>query len=273
MKTLENHIILYDANCPMCKLYTKTFVNAGMLGSNGRASYQNMPTEVCPVVDLHRAVNEIALVNTKTGQVSYGIQSLLKVFGNAWPVFKPLFGFAPFIWLLRKVYAFISYNRRVIVPAVNKEDDQLQPSFRLGYRVAYLIFSWLVVAMVLTSYAVHLAPVVPVGHMLREYFICGGQIIFQGIIISMFMPAKRWDYLGNMMTISFGGALLLLPLLGVGVFIALDAWIYIACFMGVAGLMLLEHIRRTRILKLGWLLTISWVAYRLLVLALIYLNN
>ncbi len=35
MKTLHNHVIFYDADCPMCNLYTNAFVKTGMLDSNG----------------------------------------------------------------------------------------------------------------------------------------------------------------------------------------------------------------------------------------------
>lgn len=273
MKTLQNHIILYDAECPICKLYTQAFTQTGMLNADGRASYQHMPEVACPVVDRRRAVNEIALVNTQTGEVSYGIDSLFKVLGNAWPVFKPLFGFSAFAWLMRKVYAFISYNRRVIIPATHIEGGSIQPTFRLSYRLLYLAFTWLVVAFILTHYAVKLAPLVPVGSAYREYLICGGQVFFQGIIISLYKPGKRWEYLGNMMTVSLGGALLLLPVLAMGMLVAMPALVYTICFMGVAGLMFLEHIRRTKLLGLGWLLTITWMAYRLLVLLLIFLMN
>jgi predicted DCC family thiol-disulfide oxidoreductase YuxK len=273
MKTLQNHTILYDAECPMCQLYTKAFTQTGMLDANGRASYQQMPQETCALVDRQRAVNEIALVNTQTGEVSYGVDSLFKVFGHAWPIFKPLFGFGPFIWLMRKVYSFISYNRRVIIPATHEQEGSIQPTFRLSYRLVYLLFTWLVVAYILTKYAGHLTPLVPLGSAYREYLICGGQILFQGIIISWYAPAKRWNYLGNMMTISLAGSLLLLPVLLLAQFVALNAIICTICFMGVAGLMFLEHIRRTKLLQLGWLLTITWMVYRLLVLILIFQFN
>ncbi|RFZ84585.1 DUF393 domain-containing protein [Mucilaginibacter terrenus] len=268
MKTLNNHIILYDAECPMCQAYTKAFTRSGMLDANGRASYQQMPAEVCPVVDRQRAVNEIALVDTRTGEVSYGVESLFKVIGNSVPFLNPLFSFAPFIWIMKKVYAFISYNRRVIIPATHAQDG-IQPSFKLGYRLFYLLFTWLLVGSILTVYAHYLTPLVPIGDPLREYYICGGQIVFQGIVISLYAPAKRWDYLGNMMTISFAGALLLLPVILVAKLLGLPALICTLCFLAVAGLMFLEHIRRTKLMQLGWLLTISWVVYRLALLAII----
>lgn len=266
MKTLKNHIILYDADCPMCTLYTNAFTKTGMLDANGRAPYQEMAT--CPYVDMRRAVNEIALVNTETGEVDYGVRSLFKVIGNSAPVFKPLFAFKPFVWLMSKVYAFVSYNRRVIVPA-DIIGCELPPAFRLRYRIAYLLFSWLIVGFILTRYANLLTPFVPFGNHYREYAICGGQILFQGIIVSFYAPAKRWDYLGNMMTISLAGALALLPIEIMNHFVHFWPIVYPAYFMLIAGLMLLEHIRRAKLLHLGWLLTISWVVYRIIVLVII----
>lgn len=273
MRPLAQHLVLYDAECPLCRVSTQAFVNAGMLEGNGRADYQHMPEVACPVVDRQRAVNEIALVNTETGEVTYGIKSLFKIFGNSFPLLRPLFNNRAFLWFMTKVYAFISYNRRVIMPAANQEAHTLQPSFRLIYRLAYLGFTWLVVGSILTAYAHLLTPIVPQGNPYREYLICGGQILFQAIIINWVAAPKRWDYLGNMMTISFGGALLLLPALLIAALVRLPVLVYIGYFMAVAGLMFLEHIRRSRILGLGWALTLSWVVYRLGILGLIYLLN
>ncbi|GAA4930935.1 hypothetical protein GCM10023313_39780 [Mucilaginibacter defluvii] len=85
----------------------------------------------------------------------------------------------------------------------------------------------------------------------------------------MYAADKRWDYLGNMMTISFAGALVLLPVVIAAQFIAIPAIICTLYFLAVAGLMFLEHIRRTKLLKLGWLLTATWALYRLVVLFVI----
>lgn len=268
MKTLANYTILYDAECPMCGLYSRAMISTGMLDANGRIPYQQMPEAACPLVDRQRAMNEIALINTKTGEVHYGIRSLFKVIGNAFPIFKPLFGFAPFVWLMSKVYAFISYNRRVIIPA-KKDDAALQPTFNLTYRLLYLLFTSATVGFVLTRYAALLHGFVPIGSPYREYLICSGQVLFQGMIISLYRPNKRWEYLGNMMTISFAGALMLLPMIWLAKLIAVPAIICMLYFFAVAGLMFLEHIRRTKLLELGWLLTITWALYRLGILILI----
>ncbi len=268
MKTLNNHVILFDNECPMCYVYTKAFVKTGMLPNNGREAYQNMPAEICPLVNQQRAANEIALINTETGEVTYGIYSLFKIIGNAMPVFRTLFNFVPFIWLMTKVYAFVSYNRKVIIPAAIKENI-LQPTFRLNYRIAYLIFSWLVTAYILTAYAHLLVRFVPVGGASREYLICAGQIFFQAAIVSFYKKEKLWDYLGNMMTVSLAGGLLLLPGLIIHETLNINPAFYLLYFLFFAAVMLSEHIRRSRILKLGWLMSITWVIYRLIVLGLI----
>jgi hypothetical protein len=71
-----------------------------------------------------------------------------------------------------------------------------------------------------------------------------------------------------MMTISFGGALLLLPVIILAKFITIAPIVCLGWFLMVAGLMFLEHIRRTKLLGLGWLLTIAgrftvWLGYTL----------
>ncbi|RDC57065.1 DUF393 domain-containing protein [Pedobacter chinensis] len=270
MRTLKNHVILFDDECPMCYVYTKAFVKTGMLPANGRESYQNMPQNICLLVDHQRAANEIALVNTENGEVTYGIQSLFKIIGNSIPLFKPLFEFKPLVYLMGHVYAFISYNRKVIIPATAKSGT-FQPDFKIQYRIAYLLFSWLVTAYILTTYAHLLIDFVPPGGKYREYFICGGQMFFQGIIIFFYKREKLWEYLGNMMTISLAGALLLLPVMAISGYFEINSIFFILYFLLVAGLMFLEHIRRSRILKLSWTMSITWLLYRLIILGLIFI--
>jgi predicted DCC family thiol-disulfide oxidoreductase YuxK len=274
MNTLSNYLILYDAECPMCSAYTKALVNTGLLDNYGRKAYQQVPAQVCPMVDRQRAVNEIALLNQTTGEVVYGINSLFKIFGTVMPILKPLFSFTPFVWLMSKVYAFISYNRRVIVPANTTTNTyQLQPTFKLNYRVAYLLFTWAITAYIFTAYVHLMHGLLPQGNAYREYLICGGQLFFQGAIISFVAKDKLWAYLGNMMTISFAGALLLLAGLALAQWLSIAPLFYVLYFLAVAGLMFLEHIRRSKLLGIGWALTISWATYRTLVLLLIFLAN
>jgi hypothetical protein len=272
MKTLQNHMILFDGECPMCRVYTKAFVKTGMLAPNGRTAYQDGMDNVCPLIDKQRAVNEIALVNLNNGEVTYGVASIFKIVGNACPYFGPLFAFKPFVWVMSELYAFISYNRRVIIPA-NEQGDGFayQPSFKKHYRIAYLLLTWFCTGYILTAYARLLSPMVPLGSPYREYLICGGQIIFQGAIISAYARGKFWNYLGNMMTISFAGSLLLLAPLALNHWFFIQPLFFTLYFVAVAGLMFLEHIRRTKLLELGWTMTITWAFYRVMLLGVIFL--
>ena len=273
MKTLNNHLILFDAECPMCRLYTGAFVNTGILPTNGRTAYQQLPAAACPMVDRQRDVNEIALVDQTTGEVTYGIKSLFKIFGHAVPLLRPLFTFGPFVWVMSKLYSFISYNRRVIIPANHEDVNSLQPTFKLNYRLLYLLFTWAVTSFILTAYVRLMPNMLPMGSAFREYLVCAGQILFQGCVVAAIARDKAWAYLGNMMTISFGGALLLAPVLFLAPHLHLPRLFYLLYFFLVVGLMFLEHIRRTRILTLIPALSASWVGYRLLVLLFIFLAD
>lgn len=326
MKTLKNHILLYDSECPMCGVYSRAFITSGMLDTDGRAPYQEMPAVVCPVVDRQRAVNEIALVDTTTGEVCYGIHSLFKVISHSFPILRPLFGWRPFVWLMSKLYAFISYNRKVIIPAPVSANASIQPSFSLRYRIVYLVFTLFVSGFILTRYAPLFTGLVPAGGASREYLICAGQIVFQGLVLVLLTHSRqrpdrttqapdqtpqtpdrtpqathrtpqspdhtpqaprgahlpvgvhesrdtsssvRWDYLGNMMTISLAGSLLLLPALAAHTI--LTPTLAALYFLFVVGCMLLEHIRRTQLLGLGWTLSVSWTVYRMVLLLLLLL--
>lgn len=272
MEILKDHQILFDAECPMCKLYTKVIVNAGILENEGRIAYQEVTEESCPMVDRQRAVNEIALINHRTGEVTYGIHSVFKVMAVALPGLHGLFSFRPFVWLMTKLYAFISYNRRVIIPApVSSNRFQLQPTFRLNYRILYIVISFLVVSAILSTYVLLLASFVPEGEKYREYIICGGQILFQGTMIILVSKDKIWSYLGNMMTVSLAGALLLLPIILISKFMMVNTVISAAWFLVVVGLMLLEHIRRCKLLEVGWMMTLTWIVYRVFILLFINL--
>jgi len=271
MRTLKNHTILFDAECPMCNVYTKAFVRSGMLDSKeGRKAYQQAG-ENCKNVDMQRAVNEIALINGNTGEVTYGVKSLFKVLANSFPLLEPVFRFRPFSWLMEKLYAFISYNRRVIIPGNTQiAASEWQPSFRLHYRLIFLLFTGLMSAAILSHYTPLLYPLLPRGSSYREYLVCFGQIAVQGIIATIFFPKKVWNYLGNMMTISFVGALLLLPVIIASEWIFLMPQFALIYFMFIVSLMLLEHVRRTRILGINWALTISWIIYRIVILLIIF---
>lgn len=276
MKTLKDHVILYDAVCPMCNLYTKGFVQSKMLDRDGRMPYQRMPDNIACLVDENRMVNEIALVHKPSGKVYYGVESLFQIIGNSFPKLKFLFSCGTFTKFVDRLYKFVSFNRRVIAPSKKDEvtREKMDPSFHCGYRFVYLVFTWLVTAFVLYKYSLRLTAVLPQSNVYRELFVCGGQIIWQGIAVSFVRKEATWDYLGNMMTISFAGAIFLLLGMFVGKLAGLhSSHVYAGWFAVVVALMFLEHIRRTRLLALGWAVSLTWVLYRIVVLLIILLPS
>jgi hypothetical protein len=156
------------------------------------------------------------------------------------------------------------------MPSKDERHGHRQPSFSLKYRSAFIIVSWLVTALVLHQYGKHLNGWLPAGSFYREWLICGGQLVWQGVLVLAIRKDKAWDYLGTMMTISLAGSLVLAMVLLTGHFISLSALVYLAGFGLVVTLMLLEHVRRMAILELDWKFSISWVVYRMFVLILIF---
>lgn len=271
MKTLKNHFLVFDDGCPLCRTYTHAFIHTGMLDANGREAYQQMNEATCALIDKERARNEIALVNRTTGEVEYGVSGILKVIGENYPVFKPLFRHRAFLFIMTKIYAFISYNRKVIMPG--NPHDTCNPDLNRAYRWAYLFITWLVTSVILSRYSATLNGMISPGPWFREYVVCGGQIVFQAMVIRLMAKEKTLTYLGNMMTISMAGAFLLAGVLCAGNLFRLEnPLFYAGAFLAVAGGMLFEHIRRVKLIEVTPAMSVSWVVYRLLILILILID-
>lgn len=270
MKMLRDHIIIYDADCPLCRAYTGAFVRKGMLAPDGRQAFQRMDNETEALLDLDRARSEIALVDTRTGQVRYGLQSLMTIIGHAIPVLQPLFRFRPLRWLLQRLYYLVSYNRKIIAAVTPSANARMScnPPFNLKYRILYLLLSWVFTSFILQRYSGLLEGLIPASSFGREFMICGGQILFQGAMMGFLRRELLLEYLGHMMTVSLMGALFLLPLLLLSPLLPAAPLAYAAYFMGVVAFMLYEHMRRMRLLGLGLVPSMSWVTYRVLLLAL-----
>ncbi|REC46610.1 DCC1-like thiol-disulfide oxidoreductase family protein [Chryseobacterium pennipullorum] len=267
MKTLKNHTLLYDNECPMCAMYSKGFTKWGMLDENGREAFTEISIKNKSLVDFHRAKNEIALVNHTTHEVAYGLDSLLLIIGNSFPLSEKIARIPPLYWLFKKLYSFISYNRKQIIPSKKDQTEQsCVPDFNLKYRIGYIAFVAFFSAYILSLFSTKLAPNLS-SNFFRELAVCLGQILWQTIFLKAYLKDKIWDYIGNMMTVSFIGTLLLLPALMTD----FTSAFYMMYFGAVVFIMFLEHVRRCKILKLNWIPTVSWMLFRLTALACIIL--
>ena len=270
MKTLENQTLLYDEDCPLCSLYTTGFVKSGMLDENGRKSYCQLSAEEQNFVDLKRAPNEIALVDNKTKTVTYGIDSLIKVVGFSFPLIEKIATIKPIHFILKKMYSFVSYNRKVIIPGNVKEENKLQctPDFNYKYRFLFISFALTVTSFILFGYS-NLILNLPKSNITREIILAFGQIVFQSLFLFRFDKKTILNYAGNLMTVSLMGSLILLPILILSQFINIPAIITLGWFAITVLIMFTEHIRRIKILKLPYYLCYTWILYRILALVLI----
>ncbi len=273
MKTLENNVLLYDCDCPMCNLYSGAFIKTGMLDQKGRLPFHLMTDEVKTIIDVERSRNEIALINTKSHSVLYGLDSLIYILGNNFPFIKFIFRFSPFYWFMKKVYALISYNRKVIAPSrVLDAPGACTPDYHTKYRWAFVLLSSFAVAGILNLYFRNISFMndQPNGFLIELVFVMD-QLILQGLIVRGIKEDRVLNYLGHNMTISLIGALLLLPAIWFSKeLLSISEYAYMGYFALPVSVMLWQHLRRTKILGLPIGVTISWILYRTL-LAGIYL--
>lgn len=267
MKTLKHQTLVYDKDCPLCRAYTAGFVKAGMLDENGRLPYADLNTDTCAFVDADRARNEIALIDHKSKTVTYGIDSLLKVLGHSLPFIEKLGKTKPVYASLKRLYSFISYNRKVIIPsAKNETGAQCIPDFNLKYRIAYILFGGVITALALYRYSQLINYGAATLPFYIELFLAFGQIPFQWLLLRKENRKTQFEYFGNLITVSlFGSLLLVLGMITNALFDASGNILFFWFFITVA-IMFLEHYRRLKLLKLRTGLCAGWFLYRLLIL-------
>ncbi len=269
MKTLQNYKLLIDADCPMCRLYGNAFEAQGLIEKGTCSPYQTIDLSIANLVDMNRAKNEIAFVNTQNNEVVYGLDAFKVILTNAYPILKPFSNLKALDWIGRKLYRFVSTNRKVIVPAKVSGND-CTPTLNVKYRLVYILFVALFSTIIIYKYSVSINQMMGwTSSIYRELIMCFGQIIWQSLFLHKILKNKRLDYLGNMMTVSLIGTLLLLPMF----FFNTNPIVHLGYFMMVVGIMLLEHLRRCKILEIGIIPSISWVCYRVMVLGVIFYLN
>ncbi len=269
-KTLSHHQIIFDDECPLCNAYTNAFIKSGMLSPNGRVPYQIYAQTNVHGIDLPKSKNQIALVNTQTGEVTYGLDSMLKILQYRFPFVKYLFSIKIIYWFFIKMYSFISYNRKVIAPA-KMGRHTCYPDFNVMYRVVFIFFCWVIATIILTAYA----SLFHFQHYPKylEAFLLLAQMPYQYLFMKNKNREVVLNYFGHLFFLSFFGCILLIPALIGSYFIALPPLFILSYFLAVVVILIAMHIKRVGLLQLNYGLCFSWVAYRLLLLAYILLTN
>lgn len=268
---LKNRKLLIDKDCPMCNLYGKCFIKIGLMEKNTVAPYQTVPDFYASQIDMHRAKNEIALFDTDTSKTLYGIDAMIEIVTHNNIFLKKILHSSFIYTFLLSLYRFISYNRKVIYPTAKVESlRDCTPDLSKKYRWFYIIFVAIFTAIILNRFALHLNTQLGWEHnWVREFYICFGQVAWQGIAISFFKKEKTLAYLGNMSTVSMIGGILLLPVLLINFYFPLSWLGLLIGFGGVVSIMLYEHIRRCKLLGISLGMTVSWVVFRMVVLGVI----
>ena len=273
---LTDNKLLVDINCPLCKIYTKGFIKMNLLDESCVYPYQFISDQECKSIDMNKAKTEIALHDSSSGETRYGLASLLHILTHNNVHLNSLANHKLLTAPLSILYKFITYNRKVVYPyrsGVNPLRTCL-PSLHVGYRWAFIIFVALFTAVVVNEFTSHLFSALGWMHnYYTELLVCFGQVAWQGTVAFAIVKDKALDYLGNMSTVSFIGALILMPFLLLANIYAFSTLVLLIYFAMVIGIMFLEHNRRCKTLGITTWMTFSWVAFRFTALGLILLSK
>lgn len=135
----SNYLLIYDDHCPLCQWYSAQFVKLGVLAESNRQPFSTLDMQWLQRIDFTTSRNRIPLIDTATGEVRYGIDALLRLLGNRWAWIEKAGQWPGLHWMLEKLYALISYNRKVVVAVkCGPREIDCAPEFHLGYRVLFL---------------------------------------------------------------------------------------------------------------------------------------
>ncbi|MEQ1734436.1 MAG: DCC1-like thiol-disulfide oxidoreductase family protein [Bacteroidia bacterium] len=158
---MKNKIIIYDDACPLCNWYTDLFLKYGLLTPQGRRAFSEIDGETLALLNTERACNEIPLIDTVTHEVFYGIDAMVEVLNDKFPIVKPIAHLKPINWFLRKLYKLISYNRKGIVAKVPSSIGfDCTPSYSYRYKKTFIAICFFVASMLIYFNVVTLFPTI-----------------------------------------------------------------------------------------------------------------
>ncbi|MBK7690333.1 MAG: hypothetical protein IPJ31_04180 [Bacteroidetes bacterium] len=274
MKPLANHVLIYDKDCPLCTTYTKLFLKYGFLDENGRKAYQEMDF-FNTLIDAEIAKNKIALYNSVTGEVSYGIDALTKVLGHRIPFISFCMKWKAVHWFMTQFYSLISYNRKIIIPVNCKNLTSCNPSTNWFWRIAFVLLCLLPIQFATTT-THQLLAFVP----FKQTTLLHGNMAFLSLLFLQILSCKTfgeknvYDYIGHFSIISAVGACMLTVLFALMKwFIPLHLSFEILGSIGCGLIfvwMLFEHHRRMKLLDMSQRLTGSCIFFMIAMAGIFY---
>lgn len=248
METTGN-IMIYDDACPMCAAYTKAFVSTNLLSKEGRQSFSNIDADWLSQIATIRCRHEIPLINTKSNTVLYGIDAMLEVLGNKFPLIKRIGTCKPVHFFLKKLYKLISYNRRVITAsAAHSTRFDCRPDFNFRYRVLLLCIGFCFNTLMLfpTYHHVFVRSVfngASLGGLQMAHF---ALVSFNVLLSTKLSRNKAIDFLGQINLIGMIYSLLMLPLIWLNWLFLIPHLVNTVLLFTVFFLMINEYRRRMK---------------------------
>lgn len=243
---MENKILVYDDNCPLCSWYSNLFVKYGFINSEGRKSFSTLNEKILLKIDFDKSRNEIPLLDTSTNKVVYGIDALLEILGQKIPFIKVVGNFGPLKWLLKKFYKLVSYNRKVIV--ANKcGHGHIDCSPDTNYLYRFLFLSICLTFNTIMLYPLHNNIFSKLSYYHLSFFqlqIAHFVFVFINCVLAFsFSKPKGYEYIGQVNMLALSVILLLSPLIPIISLYNLE-WLITACLILSAAFIFKEYGRR-----------------------------
>ena len=186
MITTNKLTLIYDDLCPLCVWYTGLFVKYGLLTKENRVPFSKAPDALTATIDFERAKDEIPLVNSQTHEVFYGIDALLVILEQRFPRIGIVGRAKPIHWFLKKVYRFVSFNRKVIIARkCGKGDIDCSPSFNKFYRLLLLLVAFALGMLLLPVLHEKILRYIP------SYPISLGNLLIAALILALINYIRR----------------------------------------------------------------------------------
>jgi predicted DCC family thiol-disulfide oxidoreductase YuxK len=248
MKT-NAKILLYDDYCPLCTWYSGLFVKYNLLNAENRVPFSKADVEILSSIDIEKAKDEIPLFDVQTQTTVYGIDALLEILSQKNAAIKSIGNFKPVKWFLKKLYKFISYNRKVIVAKkCSRGNFDCSPGFNVFYRVLFMVLFFFFNSIMLFPLHANLF------HQFSFYHLSFNQlqqahltfVTINCIIASSLKQKQGIEYLGQVNMLALITILLLIPAMITSNLLTGIEWIIVSYFIFLTTFIIKEYLRRMK---------------------------
>lgn len=193
MSIVQQHILLFDKDCPLCVWYTNKLVRYQFISPEVRQAYQDVDWTSFPEINPQKASNQIALFDINQRNVTYGVDALLIILANQFPALVTIGRVAWILSILTLLYSFISYNRKICIPVNCMHAGSCNPSKHYLARfalVALTIFISSSISYVCLSPYIQYSWIFPIA-----------LVSLQWACSQFIAPLNQYDYIGHLSVI------------------------------------------------------------------------